>query len=119
MTLKPDNAAKFMAVADEMRRKAVAAGDQSYGAVVVRDGKIVGWGPSRVVTKGDPTAHAEMEAIRDAAARLKSQDLSGCTMVSTSKPCPMCETAASWANLDELIYTFALTNGGRPEYRRC
>ncbi len=119
MTIQPSDAALFMAKADELRREAVAAGDQSYGAVVVKDGKIVGFGPSRVVTKGDPTAHAEMEAIRDAAARLKSQDLSGCIMLSTSKPCPMCETAASWARLDELIYTSALTSGGRPGYRRC
>lgn len=119
MTLNASDAASFLAKADEMRREAVAAGDQSYGAVVVKGGKIVGFGPSRVVSKGDPTAHAEMEAIRDAAARLGTQDLSGCTMVSTSKPCPMCETAAYWARLDELIYTSALTNGGRPGYRRC
>ncbi len=119
MIVTPSDAAVFMAKAEEMRRQAVSAGDQSYGAVIVKDGKIVGFGPSRVVTKGDPTAHAEMEAIRDAASRLKSQDLSGCTMVSTSKPCPMCETAAYWARLDGLIHGSGLTDSGRPEYRRC
>lgn len=119
MTLAPSDAARFMAMAEEQRQQAVASGDQSYGAVIVKDGAVVGVGPSRVVTKTDPTAHAEMEAIRDAAARLNTQDLSGCIMVSTSKPCPMCETAASWARLDEMIYTSALTKGGRPGYRRC
>lgn len=119
MTLTPSEAAQFMAKAEEMRRQAVADGDQSYGAVIVRNGKVVGLGPSRVVTNGDPTAHAEMEAIRDAASRLKTQDLSGCIMVSTSKPCPMCETAAYWARLDGLIHGSGLTDGGRPEYRRC
>lgn len=119
MTLTPSDAAAFMEKAEEMRRRAVSSGDQPYGAVIVKDGEIVGFGPSRVVTKSDPTAHAEIEAIRDAASRLKTQDLSGCTMVSTSKPCPMCETAAYWARLDRLIHGTALTDGGRPEYRRC
>lgn len=119
MTLTPAQAAAFMAKAEEMRRQAVADGDQSYGAVVVKDGEIVGFGPSRVVVNGDPTAHAEMQAIRDAAARLKTQDLSGCTMVSTSKPCPMCETAAYWARIDGLIFGTNLTDGGEPEYKRC
>ena len=119
MTLKSTDAGPFMAKAEEMLRQAVAAGDQAYGAVIVKDGQIVGFGPSRVVVNGDPTAHAEMEAIRDAAARLKTQDLSGCTMVSTSKPCPMCETAAYWARLDGLIHGQSLTDDGPPEYRRC
>ena len=59
--------------------------------------QIVGEAPSRVVTASDPTAHAEMEAIRDAARRLRSRDLSGCVLVSTSRPCRMCEAAAGWA----------------------
>ena len=57
----------FMAHAFEMKRMAAEAGDQPYGAVIVKDNRIVGKGPSRVVTNQDPTAHAEMEAIRDAA----------------------------------------------------
>ncbi len=59
----------FMARAREMKDRALADGDQGYGAVVVKAGRIVGEAPSRVVTAGDPTAHAEMEAIRDAARR--------------------------------------------------
>ena len=64
-----------------MRDAAVRAGDQSFGAVVLRGDQIVGEAPSRVVTAGDPTAHAEMEAIRDAARRLGTRDLSGCILV--------------------------------------
>ena len=57
---------QFVAAAYEMRRRALDAGDQAFGAVVVKDGRIVGEGPSRVTTNKDATAHAEMEAIRDA-----------------------------------------------------
>jgi hypothetical protein len=81
-------ASGFMAVADDMLRLAVEAGDQPFGAVVVKARRIVGWGPSRVVSDTDPTAHAEMIAFRDAAKRLGTGDLSGCTMYGTSHPCP-------------------------------
>ena len=80
----------FIGRAFEMQRQALASGDQGYGAVVVRDGKIVGQSPSHVVVHRDPTAHAEMEAIRDAARRLGRRDLSGCTLYSSSPACPDC-----------------------------
>lgn len=108
----------FLAVARDMLDRAVAAGDQPFGAVVVKDGKIVGWGPSRVVTDTDPTAHAETIAVRDAAGRLGTRDLSGCVMYSTSPPCPMCEAGAYWANIDRFVYGGG-TDGGRPRLRRC
>ena len=109
----------FMEQARAMRAAALEAGDQGYGAVIVKDGEIVGWGPSRGVTDRDPTAHAEMEAIRDAAKRLKTTDLSGCVMVSTSRPCPMCETAGYWAHLDDMVFGHDLTKAGKPGYQRC
>jgi tRNA(Arg) A34 adenosine deaminase TadA len=104
----------FIDRAFEMRRQAISIGDQGYGAVVVRDGIIVGQSPSHVVVHHDPTAHAEMEAIRDAAARLGSRDLSGCTLYSSSSACPMCEAAAYWADIDRMVYGEALNEGGRP-----
>jgi tRNA(adenine34) deaminase len=67
--------ASAMRRAEVLRDQALRAGDQGYGAVVLRGGEIVGEAPSRVVTAGDPTAHAEMEAIRDAARRLRTRDL--------------------------------------------
>ncbi len=104
----------FIARAFEMQRAASAAGDQAYGAVVVRDGRIVGQAPSRVVTAGDPTAHAEMEAIRDAARRLGSRDLGGCMLYSSSRACPMCEAAAYWAGIGGMVYGRDARNAGRP-----
>jgi tRNA(adenine34) deaminase len=100
--------------AQALRDEAVRAGDQPYGAVVLRGEAIVGASPSRVVTAGDPTAHAEMEAIRDAARRLGTRDLSDCVLVSTSRPCRMCEAAAGWARIPRMVYGEALTEGGAP-----
>ena len=103
-----------MGRAQVLRDEAVAAGDQAYGAVVLRGDAVVGAAPSRVVTAGDPTAHAEMEAIRDAARRLRSRDLSGCILVSTSRPCRMCEAAAGWAGISRMVHGEALTDAGPP-----
>src|SRR5262245_15004022 len=71
---------EFIAAAFRMKDEAIAKGDQPYGAVVVRDGAIIGFGPSRVVLKKDANAHAEREAIRDAQARLGTADLSECVL---------------------------------------
>lgn len=115
---KPGPAA-FMARAEDMRRAAVAAGDQGFGAVVVKDGRIIGEGPSRVVTAQDPTAHAEMEAIRDAARRAGNRDLSGCVIYATFRPCRMCETAAYWANISRMVVGDGLQDTGAPKYSSC
>lgn len=109
----------FIDRAFALRAAAEAAGDQPYGAVVVRDGRIVGEAPSRVVVNGDPTAHAEIEAIRDAARRLGGRDLSGCVLYSSSQPCPMCEAAAYWAGIAGMVHGAAPTDAGRPRLNRC
>ena len=113
------NAAGFtlqqaMVRARELREQAQRSGDQPYGAVVWRDDAIVGEAPSRVVLHNDPTAHAEIEALRDAAKRLGTRDLSGCVLVSTSRPCRMCEAAAGWARIERMVHGEALTDAGRP-----
>jgi tRNA(Arg) A34 adenosine deaminase TadA len=100
--------------AEALRDDALRAGDQPFGAVVLRDGLIVGAAPSRVVAATDPTAHAEMEAIRDAARRLRTRDLSGSVLVSTSRPCRMCEAAAAWAGMSRMVFGEALTDAGPP-----
>lgn len=116
----PDaNRKRFMAHAYEMRRRAVASGDQAFGAVVVKDGRVVGEGVSAVLTTPDPTAHGEMQAIRDAARRLGSEKLAGCALYTTFRPCPMCETAAYWAGIERIFYGSAVTDGGAPRYRSC
>lgn len=106
--------ASFIARALVMQAKAVESGDQGYGAVVVREGEIVGQSPSRVVVGRDPTAHAEMEAIRDAARRLDSRDLSRCTLYSSSPACPMCEAAAYWAGIERMVFGKNANEGGHP-----
>ena len=113
------DAAQFMARAAEMRRRAIESGDQAYGAVVVKGGRIVGQAPSRVVVNRDPTAHAEMEAIRDASGRLGTNDLNGCVIYSTSRPCRMCETAGYWAGLERSYSGEAIIDNGRPRYSSC
>ncbi len=110
--------AAFLRRAFEMRDAALKAGDQGFGAVVVRDAIIVGQAPSRVVANTDPTAHAEMEAIRDAARRLAARSLSGAVLYSTFRPCAMCEAAAYWAGISRLVYGEAATDGGAPRLSR-
>ncbi len=108
--------APFVAAAFRMKDDAVRAGDQAYGAVVVRDGRIVGFGPSRVVQKRDWTAHAEREAIREAQARLGG-DLAGCLLYSTSRPCAECEAAAAEARIARMYYGAAPADAGAPRSR--
>jgi tRNA(adenine34) deaminase len=109
---------EFVEAAFRMRDEAVSAGDQAYGAVVVKDGRIIGFGPSRVVLRNDLTAHAEREALREAQARLGSRDLAGCVLYSSSRPCPQCEAAAADANIAHMIYGREATDAGRPRRSR-
>lgn len=75
-----------------------------FGAVVVKDGVIVGKGCNSVLKNNDPTAHGEVMAIRDACKNLSTYDLSGCSIYTTSYPCPMCLSAIIWANIDKIYY---------------
>jgi len=104
----------FIERAFEMRSQAIKIGDQAYGAIVVREGIIVGQSTSHVIFNQDPTAHAEMEAIRDAASRLGSRDLGGCTLYSSSPACPMCEAAAYWADIDRMVSGRSIKDNGQP-----
>ena len=103
-----------MARAFEMRRRAEAAGDQPYGAVVVKDGVIIAESPSRVVTAANVDAHAEREAMRLARERLGTPDLAGCLLVSSSRPCGLCEKAAAAARIARMIHGESLTDAGPP-----
>jgi tRNA(adenine34) deaminase len=97
-----------------MKDDAVRAGDQPFGAVLVVDGRILGFGPSRVVLKKDPTAHAEREAIREAQARLGRSDLTGAILYSSSRPCSDCERAAAIANVARMIHGIDAADAGKP-----
>lgn len=104
----------FIAAAFAMKDKAVAAGDQAYGAVVVRGNEIVGWGPSRVRELGEWVGHAEREAMRDAQRRLARSDLSDCVIYSTSRPCGACERAARQAKLVRMYHGADAVDAGPP-----
>jgi len=90
--------------------RAAAAGEVPVGAVVVVNGEVVGEGHNRPISTSDPTAHAEIVALRDAAARLKNYRLSGATLVVTVEPCLMCVGAMVHARIGTVVY-------GTPEPR--
>jgi tRNA(adenine34) deaminase len=85
-------------------RLAAAAGEVPIGAVIVREGEIVAWGQNRVLRDVDPTAHAEIVALRGAAAAVGNYRLNGCTLYVTLEPCAMCAGAMIHARLDRLVF---------------
>ena len=75
-----------------------------FGACIVKDGKIIGRGSNHVLNNNDPTAHAEVMAIRDACKNIGSYDLSGCELYTSCYPCPMCLAAIIWSNIKKVYY---------------
>jgi tRNA(Arg) A34 adenosine deaminase TadA len=82
----------------------VAAGGGPFGAVVAQDGRVLGEGVNRVVADADPTAHAEVVAIRAAARALGTHDLAGCVLYTSCEPCPMCLGAAWWSRVERIVF---------------
>ncbi len=78
-----------------------------FGAVIVKDNEIIGRGINQVTRHNDPTAHAEIEAIRDACKNIQSFSLEGCTLYASSEPCPMCLSAIYWAHVNTVLYANA------------
>lgn len=105
---------RFVERAFANRDRAIAAGDQAYGAVLVCDGEVIADGVSAVITSADPTAHAEMQALRLAMARFGRKDLAGCVLYGTSRACPMCESAAAAANVARLFHGRDAAGGQPP-----
>jgi tRNA(Arg) A34 adenosine deaminase TadA len=105
----------FFARARALRDQAIAEGDQAYGAVVVRSGVIVGEGRNYVVLHSDPTAHSELLAVRDAARRLATRDLSDCDVYSTATPCAMCQGALYWGRIRRVFTEGGPENGLAPQ----
>ena len=100
-----DQKQQFMREAIEQARKGMEGGEGGpFGAIVVKDGKIVGRGNNKVTSSNDPTAHAEVEAIRDACKNLDTYQLDGCVIYSSCEPCPMCLGAIYWARPDKLYF---------------
>ena len=98
----------FMRRALEIARESLdQPGALPYGAVVVKDGKILGEGLNRASAINDPTSHGEVEAIRDACAQLASTDLSGCQLYTTAEPCAMCVATMHVAGIEKVYYASA------------
>lgn len=95
---------ELMRKAIELSVKNVAEGGGPFGAVIARNGEIVATGVNRVTDEHDPTAHAEVSAIRAACRKLSTFDLSGCEIYTSCEPCPMCLGAIYWAHLDRMYY---------------
>jgi guanine deaminase len=91
------NNKQFMREAIDLAVNNVAQGGGPFGCVIVRDGKVIARGVNRVTQTNDPTAHAEVVAIREACESLNSYQLTGCELYSSCEPCPMCLAAIYWA----------------------
>jgi len=101
--MNPDDV--FLARAVELAHQGSKLGEGGpFGAVIVYDGKIVAEGWNRVVATKDPTAHAEIAAIRRASAVLDRYHLNGCTLYASSEPCPMCLAASYWARIERIVF---------------
>ena len=96
---------QFLHEAIRLSQEKMEAGEGGpFGAVIVKNGKIIGRGWNRVTSANDPTAHAEVEAIRDACSKLETFSLAGCEIYASCEPCPMCLSAIHWARLDALYF---------------
>lgn len=103
-----------MQVAIDEALRGVTAGDGGpFGAVVVKDGEVIARGHNNVVRTHDPTAHAEVTAIRGACAALGRFDLHDCELYTTCEPCPMCYAAAWWARIPVIYYGCSRDDAGR------
>lgn len=91
----------------------VKNGGGPFGAVVAKDGEIVATGVNRVTANHDPTAHAEVSAIREACSKLNTFNLKGCEIYTSCEPCPMCLGAIYWAHLDKMYYGNNKTDADR------
>lgn len=97
--------AKFMQRAIDLSRENMRKNcGGPFGAVIVKDGKIIGEGWNKVTSKNDPTAHAEVEAIRQACEKIGTFQLAGSEIYTSCEPCPMCLAAIYWARIDKIYY---------------
>ena len=95
---------EFMQMAIDLSIDNVAKGGGPFGAVIVRDGEVIATGTNRVTANNDPTAHAEVSAIRTACAKEQCFKLEGCTCYTSCEPCPMCLSALYWAGVSRIVY---------------
>lgn len=110
--MQPRDDAAWMELALEQAALAAQAGEVPVGALVIKDGEIIGRGHNRNLLDNDPTAHAEIIALREAAARMGNHRLTGCVMFATIEPCSMCAGALIHARIARLVYGAADIKAG-------
>lgn len=104
-------AERFLCEAIALARDNVGRGERPFGAVVVKDGAVIATGVNEVLTTNDPTAHAELSAIRAASRALGSPRLDGCSVYASGHPCPMCLAAMRMAGIRDIAYAYSLEDG--------
>ena len=102
---------RFLSKAIELARANITQGGRPFGAVVVREGEIIATGVNEILSTNDPTAHAELTAIRAASRKLGSPDLSGCSVYASGHPCPMCMAAMRMAGIGNVAYAYSNEDG--------
>ena len=109
---RPDDV-RFMRQALDVCRQGIDAGQSPFGACIVRDGQVLACEHNHVWAHSDPTAHAEVQAIRAACDSLGQVHLAGATIYSTTEPCPMCFSAIHWARIERIVYAAAIADAQR------
>lgn len=99
-----DTDREFMRMAARMAEENVASGGGPFAALIVKEGEVIASGVNTVTLSNDPTAHAEVNAIRNACSKLGSFSLKGCRVYSSCEPCPMCLSALYWAGVERIYY---------------
>ncbi len=107
----------YMSLAISKAKEGIDSGQSPFGAVIVKDGKVVSNAHNRVWKTCDPTAHAEVNAIREAAKNLNTIDLSGTVMYTTCEPCPMCLSAIHWAKIDKVYYGATIADAAKANFQ--
>lgn len=101
--MEKDN--EYIIMANDLALKSINSGGGPFGAVIVKDGTVLAEAANCVVKNADPTAHAEILAIKKAAAKIGSHNLEGCTLYTSCEPCPMCLGAIYWARIEKVVYS--------------
>ncbi len=102
---------RYLQQAIELARQNMQNGGRPFGAVIVREGEVLATGVNEILSRRDPTAHAEMMAIRTASQTLGSADLGGCTVYASGHPCPMCMAAMRMSGIGAVFYAYSNEDG--------
>lgn len=101
------NDQKFLQQAVELALSNVEQGGRPFGAVIVKNAEVISTGVNQILTTGDPTSHAELNALRQAARNLKSTTLKDCVVYASGQPCPMCLAALRMAGVEKIVYAYS------------